>query len=111
MRALSACRMSLDFGTETIEAKPIERFNAWTDADGERDRHSPGVIELTPKFFASPTEFTVPLDTRPGNVETQCPGGAWRRWRRALIPCDANHLEKYGRPLIPMATLYTYRLH
>jgi len=28
MRALSACRMSLGFGTETIDAKPIERFNA-----------------------------------------------------------------------------------
>jgi len=64
MRALSACRMSLGFGKETIDAKPIERFNAWTDADGERDRHSPGVIELTPKFFASLTEFAVPLDSR-----------------------------------------------
>ena len=56
--------MSLGFGTETIDAKPIERFKAWTDADGERDRHSPGVIELTPKFFASLTEFAVPLDAR-----------------------------------------------
>ena len=64
MRALSACRMSLGFGTETIDAKPIERFNAWTDADGERDRNGPGVIELTPKFFASLTEFAVPLDAR-----------------------------------------------
>ena len=64
MRALSACRMSLGFGTETIDAKPIERFDAWTDAGGERDRHSPGVIELTPKFFASLTEFAVPLDAR-----------------------------------------------
>ena len=64
MRALSACRMSLGFGTETIDAKPIERFNAWTDADGERARNSPGVIELTPKFFASLIEFAVPLDAR-----------------------------------------------
>jgi hypothetical protein len=64
MRALSACRMSLGFGTETIDAKPIERFNAWTDADGERQLGSPGVIELTPKFFASLTEFAVPLDSR-----------------------------------------------
>lgn len=64
MRALSACRMSLGFGTETIDAKPIERFDAWTNAGGERDRRSPGVIELTPKFFASLTEFAVPLDAR-----------------------------------------------
>ena len=64
MRALSACRMSLGFGSETIDAKPIERFNAWTDNEGRREQHSPGVIELTPKFFASLTEFAVPLDAR-----------------------------------------------
>jgi len=64
MRALSACRMSLGFGTETIDAKPIERFNAWTDDDGKRELDSPGVIELTPKFLASLTEFAVPLDSR-----------------------------------------------
>ncbi len=64
MRALSACRMSLGFGTETIDAKPIERFNAWMDGSGELPVHSPGVIELTPKFFASLTEFAVPLDAR-----------------------------------------------
>jgi hypothetical protein len=64
MRALSACRMSLGLGTETIDAKPIERFNAWTDGNSEPDSKSPGVIELTPKFFASLSEFAVPLDAR-----------------------------------------------
>lgn len=64
MRALSACHMSLGFGTGTINAKPIEHFNAWMDGSGEQTVHSPGVIELTPKFFASLTEFAVPLDAR-----------------------------------------------
>ena len=64
MKALSACRMSLGFGTETVDAKPIERFSAWHDGSGDRDPLSPGVIELTPKFFASLTEYAVPLDAR-----------------------------------------------
>ncbi len=64
MKALSACRMSLGFGTETVDAKPIERFSAWTDGSGDRDPLTPGVIELTPKFFASLTEYAVPLDAR-----------------------------------------------
>ena len=64
MRALSACRMSLGFGTETVDAKPIERFSAWHESSGDRDPLAPGVIELTPKFFASLSEYAVPLDAR-----------------------------------------------
>ena len=64
MKALSACRMSLGFGTETVDAKPIERFSAWTDSSGDRDPLTPCVVELTPKFFASLTEYAVPLDAR-----------------------------------------------
>jgi hypothetical protein len=64
IRALSACRMSLGFGTETMDAKPIERLNAWTDGSGARETQEQGVIELAPKFFTSLTEFAVPLDAR-----------------------------------------------
>ena len=64
MKALSACRMSLGFGAETVDAKPIERFSAWTDGSGDRDPLTPCVVELTPKFFASLTEYAVPLDAR-----------------------------------------------
>ncbi len=84
MRALSACRMSLGFGTATMDAKPIERFDAWTGLDGgpapDEDCETgkltnegqangghfrgSGVIELTPKFYASLAEFAVPLDAR-----------------------------------------------
>ena len=64
MRALSACRMSLGFGRDTVDAKPIERFSAWHDGSDDRDPLAPGVIELTPKFFASLSEYAVPLDAR-----------------------------------------------
>lgn len=70
MRALSACKMTLGYGADTIDAKPIERFTTWNVSDDPRhvSRNSndlaPGVIELTTKFYDSLREHAVPLDPR-----------------------------------------------
>lgn len=64
MRALAACRMSLGVGLETLEAKPIKRFAAWVDGNPHQRSLQPGVIELTPEFYASLAESAVPLDAR-----------------------------------------------
>lgn len=63
MRALSACRMTLGYGNNTIDAKPIERFSTWMNPNGEVEL-DPGVIELTGKFYESLREQAVPLDPR-----------------------------------------------
>ena len=74
MRALSACRMSLGFGSETIDAKPIERFNAWTDNEGRRELHSPGVIELNSEVLCVIDRVRGSARrTRPVRFEAQCP--------------------------------------
>jgi hypothetical protein len=63
MRALSACRMTLGYGNNTIDAKPIERFSTWMNPDGGTEIN-PGIIELTSKFYDSLREQAVPLDPR-----------------------------------------------
>jgi hypothetical protein len=63
MRALAACRMTLGYDNSTIDAKPIERFTTWLHPDSPTDL-TPGVIELTSKFFDSLREHAVPLDPR-----------------------------------------------
>jgi hypothetical protein len=63
MRALSACRMTLGYGSNTIDAKPIERFSTWSDAETDAE-FNPGVIELTGKFYESLRDQAVPLDPR-----------------------------------------------
>lgn len=64
MRALAACRMSLGFGLETLDAKPIKRFSAWVNRSANQRALWPGVIELTPEFYASLADSAVPLDAR-----------------------------------------------
>jgi hypothetical protein len=64
MRALAACRMSLGVGLETLDTKPIKRFSAWMSASPNQRALWPGVIELTPDFYASLVEYAVPLDAR-----------------------------------------------
>ncbi|NPD70125.1 replication protein RepA (plasmid) [Lichenicola cladoniae] len=65
LSALSACRITLGFGAETIDSKPIERFRAWTDEGGEADgRLSPGAVVLSPTFYESLIDHAVPLDPR-----------------------------------------------
>lgn len=59
--------MTLGFNRETIDAKPIERFSAWSNPnagkEGELDLE-PGVIVLSHQFFDSLREHAVPLDPR-----------------------------------------------
>jgi hypothetical protein len=64
MRALAACQMSLGIGLETLNAKPIKRFAAWINNTGNQRTFWPGVIELTPEFYASLADYAVPLDPR-----------------------------------------------
>jgi len=64
MRALAACRMSLGFGLETLDAKPIKRFSAWINRSANQRALWPGVIELTPEFYESLADSAVPLDAR-----------------------------------------------
>jgi hypothetical protein len=64
MRALAACRMSLGVGLETLDAKPIKRFSAWANQSTNQRALWPGVIELTPEFYASLADSAVPLDAR-----------------------------------------------
>ena len=64
MRALAACHMSLGYGQDTLSAKPIKRFSTWLSQSEASPSLAPGVIELTPEFFESLTQFAVPLDPR-----------------------------------------------
>jgi hypothetical protein len=64
MRALAACHMSLGYGTDTLSAKPIKRFSTWLNQSETAPSLMPGVIELTPEFYESLTQFAVPLDPR-----------------------------------------------
>lgn len=65
--ALSACRMTIGFGNMTIEAKPVEEFNTWDGVNSQNENYvqlDPGVIQLSPKFFATLIDHAVPLDPR-----------------------------------------------
>ena len=65
LSALSACRITLGFGADTIDSKPIERFRAWTDEGCEvGGRLSPGAVVLSTTFYESLIEHAVPLDPR-----------------------------------------------
>lgn len=64
MRALAACHMSLGYGQDTLSAKPIKRFSTWLSQSEDNPSLMPGVIELTPEFYESLTQFAVPLDPR-----------------------------------------------
>lgn len=64
MQALSACRMTLGFGLDTIDAKPIKRFTAWLEQKGGKPSQTPGAVELSAEFFQSLSEYAVPLDAR-----------------------------------------------
>lgn len=63
MRSLSACKMTLGFDNNTIDAKPIERFTTWNSPEFSADL-VPGAIELTAKFYESLRAHAVPLDPR-----------------------------------------------
>lgn len=68
MEALAACRLSIGMKSEgrvvTVDAKPIKRFEAWLQNDGEQQTLWPGVLELSPDFYETLSEHAVPLDYR-----------------------------------------------
>lgn len=68
MSALAACRMTIGVFAggiaSTIDAKPIERFDAWLHTSGEQRTLWPSTLILSEKFFATLAEHAVPLDKR-----------------------------------------------
>ena len=64
MKALAACRMSLGVGLTTVDAKPIERFEAWLHATGRQATLWPGTLELSQRFYETLGELAVPMDPR-----------------------------------------------
>lgn len=68
-RALSAMNMKLGYKTaegsvKTIDAKPIDEFEAWVHKDERQLSLMPSMVELSPKFFAALEGASVPLDVR-----------------------------------------------
>lgn len=68
MEALAACRLTLgmfaDGKVVTVDAKPIKRFEAWLQQDGEQRTMWPGVLELSQDFYDTLADHAVPLDYR-----------------------------------------------
>jgi hypothetical protein len=68
MEALAACRLTLGMHAEgkvvTVDAKPIKRFEAWLQPDGDQRTLWPGVLELSPDFYETLRNHAVPLDYR-----------------------------------------------
>lgn len=68
MEALAACRLTFGMQAEgravTIDAKPIDRFEAWLQIDGSQRTLWPGMLELSETFYSTLAEHAVPLDYR-----------------------------------------------
>jgi hypothetical protein len=68
MEALAACRLTIGMNSQgkvvTVDAKPIKRFEAWFQQDGQQQTLWPGVLELSPDFYETLTQHAVPLDYR-----------------------------------------------
>ncbi len=68
MEALAACRLTFgmyaDGRVVTVDAKPIDRFEAWLQVDGNQRTLWPGAIELSERFYSTLAEHAVPLDYR-----------------------------------------------
>jgi Plasmid encoded RepA protein len=68
MLALAACRMTIGMSTggrvRTVDARPIEQFDAWLHPTGEQRTLWPGTITLSTRFFETLLEHAVPLDKR-----------------------------------------------
>ncbi len=68
LEALAASRITLgmyrDGRAVTIDAKPIERFEAWPLVQGGARILWPGVLELSERFYSTLVEHAVPLDPR-----------------------------------------------
>jgi hypothetical protein len=64
MKALAACEMKLGFEANTLDAKPIRRFDGWMHPTGKQATLWPGVLELTSDFFETLMAHSVPMDPR-----------------------------------------------
>ena len=68
IEALAACRLMIGMQSEgrvvTVDAKPIQRFEAWLSTAGDQRTLWPGVLELSSEFFETLTRHAVPLDYR-----------------------------------------------
>ncbi|WP_353859489.1 replication protein RepA [Azospirillum formosense] len=64
MKALAACEMRLGIGQTTVQAQPIERFEAWLHETGKQGTLWPGTLELSLRFYDTLRQFAVPLDPR-----------------------------------------------
>jgi hypothetical protein len=67
--ALSAMNMKLGYKTadgmaKTIDAKPIDEFEAWVHKDERQLSLMPSMVELSDKFFNALEGASVPLDVR-----------------------------------------------
>ncbi len=67
-QALAACHMTLgvNYGGQahTLTGKPIKKFSAWLDTQGQQKTMWPATLELSLDFWESLQEFAVPLDMR-----------------------------------------------
>ncbi len=68
MEALAACRLTIGMSSQgkvvTVDAKPIKRFEAWFQHDGQQQTLWPGVLELSTDFYETLAQHAVPLDYR-----------------------------------------------
>lgn len=68
MEALAACRLTVGMQAGgkavTVDAKPIKKFEAWFQPDGEQRTLWPGSLELSPDFYETLRQHAVPLDYR-----------------------------------------------
>ena len=68
MMALAACRMTIGLSsgkrTVTVDAKPVERFEAWMHPTGAQRTLWPGILTLSERFYETLLEHAVPLDKR-----------------------------------------------
>lgn len=68
MEALAACKLSIGMTAAgkavTVDAKPIQRFEAWLHDDGEQRTLWPGSLELSSEFYETLQQHAVPLDYR-----------------------------------------------
>lgn len=68
IEALAACRLTIGMQAEgrvvTVDAKPIKKFEAWLQTDGDQRTLWPGSIELSADFYETLRAHAVPLDHR-----------------------------------------------
>jgi Plasmid encoded RepA protein len=68
MMALAACRLSIGMSAgarvATVDAKPIEKFEAWMHPTGAQRTLWPGTLVLSERFYETLVAHAVPLDKR-----------------------------------------------